>query len=300
MVDAIRRPHQFKVEDFHGDDPLVAKTRVFKVQLDDDHDIPASVRQCMPLEFLAIETNGNGACGMHAVFGRPRRGYAEVEMFATHARTLAVQSLQKTLAELEAIGPAGHVQAVCISLWDEFLVPVFRKQGSVEGTTFWKALSQEGGECSELLKEAAQVYEANIKQEATANAAKQRVVAASSSFFSDALEEDFIRPIAVELQYIPANNDVRNSDILGLAQLAHVHPQQSYFLQPADDEHGYIRGTRRIQFPLDGPKSMYDALFDSRPEFDALRQTFLVHEDPESRPERFCATLEQLLRQQQQ
>ena len=46
----------------------------------------------------------------------------------------------------------------------------------------------------------------------------------------------------------------------------------------ARDERGFVKGTQ-LPFPADGPDCKYSALFDPRPAFDNLRESFLLHGD---------------------
>ena len=56
----------------------------------------------------------------------------------------------------------------------------------------------------------------------------------------------------------------------------------------------YVRGTRD-PFPLIGPTCRYEALFDVRPEFDALRLSFLISADPRQLIETFVTKLQSLV-----
>jgi len=48
-----------------------------------------------------------------------------------------------------------------------------------------------------------------------------------------------------------------------------------------------------MPFPADGPGTKYDALFDPRPAFDALRDAFMIYADPEARVTTFLQHLQE-------
>ena len=82
-------------------------------------------------------------------------------------------------------------------------------------------------------------------------------------------------------------------EIVTEEELPKVHsPEDSNFdgTKSAMDGAGHVRGTR-IPFPADGPTSRYAALFDKRPCFDALRESFMVTNDRRSKPDAFLAGL---------
>jgi hypothetical protein len=66
------------------------------------------------------------------------------------------------------------------------------------------------------------------------------------------------------------------------------------FLNTAYNDDGYVRGTR-CEFPADGPKCKYTALFDDRPMFDSLREVFLVWADASCRAHAFSTAVGQVL-----
>ena len=93
--------------------------------------------------------------------------------------------------------------------------------------------------------------------------------------------------------YIPAGVDVFNlteADRVGLAQSR----DDIEFLKDAFwvvNGNVYVRGTRDA-FPVFGPSCKYTALFDDRPEFDALRLLFLIHADQHQEVSTFVSKLQ--------
>ena len=117
---------------------LMIKSEVYDVVLQDDDAIPLEVRAEIPQQMQSIRTSGDGACSMHAVFGKSSgRG----ELYEPNARSLAANLLGASPQELLNGGAeAQHVRAIRESLWSEFTVPALQGNASVEGTCFWEAL----------------------------------------------------------------------------------------------------------------------------------------------------------------
>ena len=116
--------YEFNTVDFQSG-AFRAKDSDFKIRWDADDDVPAEIRQMLNGPVRAVVTNGNGACAIHSVFGRPS---ARKELFLSEARDLAVRFL--TALPAAAAGEpvaARALEAIHTSLWDEFSVPFLRK-----------------------------------------------------------------------------------------------------------------------------------------------------------------------------
>jgi len=88
------------------------------------------------------------------------------------------------------------------------------------------------------------------------------------------------------MSFVPAALQV--AVVGGRVRVADAELQQSCAwegLKPAHGDDGFINGTR-IRFPAGGPRCRYEALFDARAEFDALRESFMTFA-PESSPRPF-------------
>ena len=116
---------------------------------------------------------------------------------------------------------------------------------------------------------------------------------ASSTFFTRDMEECFIRTLAVRLRLIPDNANVMTLDILTLAQIHAENPECNGFLNEAEGEDGYIRGTR-VPFPHNDPHTKYETLF-YRASFTAIRYAFLLEADPGLKVHSFLAVLQELM-----
>ena len=111
------------------------------------------------------------------------------------------------------------------------------------------------------------------------------------------MEQLIVRQLAVGVQCIPSDVDVfRLTEEQRVALL--LGRDDSEFLNDAFWAEGgnrYIRGTDKIPFPNDGPTCKYTALFDSSPEFDPLRLSFLIYGDGQSGVHTFLSRLESLV-----
>ena len=95
-----------------------------------------------------------------------------------------------------------------------------------------------------------------------------------------------MRPLAIKLGFVPANMEVHMVDGRVCVSGASLQSAGQWEgLQQARSDDGFIKGTRMV-FPFDGPSCKYGALFDERPEFDALREGFMTYA-PQSSPRQF-------------
>ena len=129
-------------------------------------------------------------------------------------------------------------------------------------------------------QEATAVFNTNAMASPAYLEMKQETVRTSRDFFIREMEQLIIRPLAIQMGYIPDNVNVFSLTEAERVALL-VCPDNSAFLQEAFWTEGgceYVKGTRNY-FPVVGPTCKYTALFDGRPEFDALRLSFLIDAD---------------------
>ena len=236
--------------------------------------VPRIIRDQLPQYVRPVTTCGDGACALHAVFGQPDAGGT---LFAPEARTYAKHCMNSVLNSPHMEGDmAIWVRAVSLSLWDEFIVPHLEGLPSREGEIFWDELSIRNPLFAEKCEA---VHAMNKMQGNSMIDARKRLLLASSAFFTREMEEEFVRPLAVQLRYIPEH--VNPSDVSAdEMELLRVHsPHASEFLGSAKSTDGFVCGTRSV-FPASGPQCKYAALFDPSRHFDAIRYMFLVAADP--------------------
>ena len=267
------------------DDAISIKASELHVEFDDCDEIPAHVRQSTPQRMLAIETNGDGACGIHAVFGHPN---ANRELFLPAARAFAAQASDRLQTAASAGASRIFVQSVQISLWDEFARPYLEKNPCPEATMFWKSLSDMS---PELAAESQEIQDLLIEKRWAVDTAKTNVKHASRIFFGRDMEH-FVRRLAVLFEYLPGGIDVFSMTPEALEDVQ--SSGCSSFLESAKTADGFVKGTR-TPFPQGGPSCKYTALFDQRPCFDALRTSFIVNVDPQSGPRALLCALANVL-----
>ena len=82
---------------YTAEDHTEARVHINNTRLTVDFDsLPMALRpyfQANGLICKAMKTNGNGACAIHFVFGRPSEAYGNQEMFKDGVRSLAVALL---------------------------------------------------------------------------------------------------------------------------------------------------------------------------------------------------------------
>ena len=99
---------------------------------------------------------------------------------------------------------------------------------------------------------------------------------ACRDFFTSDVEETVVRPVAATFGHILDNENVLGMSTKQLSAFSRENPDS--WLQPAFEQVGSnrrARGNYQVEFPPDGPRSKYAALFDPNPCFDPLRVAFV-------------------------
>jgi len=245
------------------------------------NNVPECVRQHMSAELCSVKTNGNGACAIHSIFGRPA---ALSELFLPDARRKATHAL----CTLPAIADNNETAkdlfiSLCANLWVEFAVPHLEGRPSIETEAFWSSLERQS---PGLAVEARKCYIDRPVLERRKNNLKAVAVTASRQFFNAEDECQRVRPLAIKMGFVPASMEGHMVDGRVCVSGASLQSDGQWEgLQQARGDDGFIKGTR-IVFPFDGPSCKYEALFDGRPEFDALREGFMTYA-PQSSPRQF-------------
>ena len=71
----------------------------------------------------ALQTCGDGACAIHAVYGQPS---SSGNLYKQGARNLATILLGRSAEKLEESGERVCVKAIRLSFWNEFIEPALR------------------------------------------------------------------------------------------------------------------------------------------------------------------------------
>ena len=230
---------------------------------------------------VSAKTNGDGACSMHAVFGRPHRH----ELFCESARQIIVAAFAKgyTMA-----GTREHIDVLISGWWAELRAAIVSdtyKHNEVG--MLWHTLDEPmKKQCKDKATEGQRSMQGKERER------RRLFTQACRDFFTSDVEKTVVRPVAATFGHIPENENVLKMSEDELSTLYKGNPDS--WLQPAFEQVGSskrVRGNYQVEFPSDGPKSKYAALFDSNPCFDPLRVAFVE----EHTPQRMREALRQVL-----
>ena len=230
-------------------------------------------------EVVGVVTKGDGACGIHAVFGGPS---AQGLLYKAGARRLAACLLGPDPQALREGGvEEKYIAAIGNSFWYEFVKPTLEKRPeaqSADSSLFWTALQKM---MPDLVHECTSCHSDYERCTKTRGDARILVMNASPSFSMLEMEECFVRPLATSRGLLPPGIELhRLHDIRYIMELQKEHPTSSEWLESAFDATGFIRASKpRVLFPQGGPSCKYMALFEANIAYDGLRQAFIEGTD---------------------
>ncbi len=147
-----------RVYQLHGE-YLAKKKIIFKKPryiVTPAEEMPESVRALCDGTMRALETNGDGACALHAVFGQPT---SSGELFLANARDFAARLLGPSPDELVNRGvQSWFVDSIKTVLWADFAVPYYEGRRDAESILFVEALEET---LPALAREARETYDAS-------------------------------------------------------------------------------------------------------------------------------------------
>jgi hypothetical protein len=119
-------------------------------------EMPACVRALCEGTMQALSTDGDGACALHAVFGRPS---SSGQLFLPDARRFAAELLGPAPNEMVRRGALPiFVDFIKTGLWSEYAVPYFEGGQDTESVCFAEALE---GTLPALAREARETHDAS-------------------------------------------------------------------------------------------------------------------------------------------
>ena len=226
-------------------------------------------------KLVSVVTMGDGACGVHAVFGEPS---VNGVLYKEAARRLAENLLGPNPQALRQAGvEERYISAIGQSFWNEFAKPELDEKSEAQGAErllFWNALQNQRPdlvhECRTCHSEYARVTQEHVH-------ARRVFISASQSFFTFEMEWCFVRPLAIGRGFLPQGIQIPViPDLLNIVQLQQHYPMFTDWLGSAADETGYIKASQpRVLFPAGGPSCKYMALFEASSAYDGLRQAFI-------------------------
>jgi hypothetical protein len=233
------------------------------------------------IRFAQVHTKGDGACGIHAVFGVPhiaRDGSREI--FCEAGRSRASEAIRTHVADTRG---GRYYDRVLETLWRDVCFPraqrVLRIHGHAneaqasENGMVWDALS--GVARDSICGHVASAIIDRREEDAQRQAFDSLVRAAFDVRF-----EPFIRRLAFTWGLLPdAGNDFMHWTSEHCARYRDRHIEVPDLLEDAffalEDGARIVKSTKRVRYPDAGerpPAHKYAALFDARPCFDSLRQ----------------------------
>jgi hypothetical protein len=146
--------------------------------------------------------------------------------------------------------------------WEEFALTHLKGSASAEADVFWKTMCQRQPNVSRDARDQFHRYQQSLQD---SQRIKEQVLDDSLQFFTDR-SKPLVQMLAVEIGFMP-NPDVAIDAV-------HLQSQSFEGHSSVCDSSGFIKGLKRVAFPTDGPMSKFEALFDRRPIFNAIRESF--------------------------
>ena len=205
-------------------------------QLDIDNPT-AGLAACLNIRWTSARTIGDGACGVHALFGVPRNDAFD----CVGARDFIVKSFRRGETD-QTVRDRAH--EIIDGAWRDLNCDLQRLvKPANESLLWWEALSRD-------------VQNACVSQ-STVDAEQDRLrrmpfAKACRDFFSATAIAGTVQRPALEVQAIPASMDVRHADIHVCATMNRDYG----WLRPAFERRNHrlvVRGTAATPVPADGP-----------------------------------------------
>ena len=277
-----------RLETFGDLSRLVSVSKPLTVQLDDGDQMPDGLAALQGARMRELRTKGDGACAVHAGFGSATS--------LSSARAIACREPRQLLADilpgefntlLKKVRPEKQqdVRDMMAGVWSDAMRPFVQPGGAVdegraspEECMILKLARQP--QHRELWGDILLQLEINEAIKTSLHHMKQKCYEASRSLFSSDLDVVFWRCVAVSLGLLPLGSDKEDVSRADLGACAQVQDAFEFLSAPYTLQAGrcVVKGShcefhRNMQ---GGPHTKYDALFDSRSEFDGMRYSFLL------------------------
>ena len=217
------------------------------------------------VEHVAAATAGDGACGLHAVFGTPRR--ADRFLACANARDVVLSNIPETIEDV-LTQREGALRELGIRImkfvWTDMALPMARailegeSEFAPEAMCIWSSISERVQD--DLLSFA----ESQKFESAKCMATKEKLLAFANRLFVPQKEASVVRPLCMLLGYVnSAEHDYLRSSHEGDSMLCHEGSTGSLSLL-----HKCMEGTGLTK---------YQALFDTDIKYDRYRLAFFIN-----------------------
>ena len=245
---------------------------------------PIELRKYNGTNFVPLNTCADGACAIHATFGRPVLTSLGWKLTHSSARGMIGQCLSSSWEAVRARLTNDQILThVSSSLWNELFTTPEDRVAKNESLQFRARLQmQNPEEFQEYTR-----FANNAAENKSRKAERRRELQVSSRrFFVQELELSVIRVIAQKCNMLPLEflSVVTMEDFDFNSLFFQLDQNLRDWLNPPvtqdeETECVYISGTRvnvDDVHDLQIPRSKYEALFHASPHFDQLRESFLI------------------------
>ena len=224
---------------------------------------PERVRKLNGMLHEKIDTDGDGACALHSVFGCPtlRPPSGRRKLFVTDARAKAVSTLGSTAAEFRRRLRADHLyESIESSLWSDLLLPILYRQlkqktdleERTQGRILWSHVKEDANFRKSL--------EAHVEKETSKRKSADESKKEAFLQFYSLCRQEYNGLWSLTTQIINEESLIWDGDAVPWWEMGGCR---------------LIKGTQKELPTATCPKTMLDALVDERPCFDMIRRGYM-------------------------
>ena len=228
-----------------------------KLSTEDAGDGRQRIQQLSGQLFQKIDTDGDGACAIHSVFGAPSIELSN-RLFVQNARARAIATLGDTASEFRRrLEGSSFYESICTALWGDLLLPILyasaheptplivRSQGKI----LWNCIERDGA-LSDLLRR-------HVKTELEKRRNADAIKAEAKQRFNTLCRKDYDGLWAMVTAQMNEAAVVWNPEAMPV------------------DSNGFVKGTRTKMPSRDPPLTMHEALLDQRAVFNQIRYGYI-------------------------
>ena len=248
----------------------------WRLVLDSGDVVPEGIRSIHGehMTWHEVQTNGNGACGLHAVFGVPSD---QRELEHWDARGLARELLGTPFALLrQQLGAQSEIlTTVEAKIWEDFVLPDLEEEDVNRLTREVRIFATlfRGASYKDVRDKALRRRAENVQSGQAKDCAKEVLYVQLREIFTLALGEQVWSPLATQRGLLPGGMQgfLRAGEDQQQAWLATVEGKWEYLSYWS----GSAAGSAASASASVGAACKYKVLFDPNASYDGLRYTFL-------------------------